>query len=332
MKKTMMLLTLLLVITLTGCSENPFEVPKEGYELIKTNEFLLIHNDGLEQEEVYSYTFTNEYYMYIPSESLTNEVHYDFTNINNYKDISDDFKAFIESFEFIETDEQDVDYGNKVDFSKGASEDDYNYKTIKVNEATDVYANITTSNGVQIRATYTIFDTEEGILYIPSYVVIETIDLHQSIRYDFLADTNDYNEIDVAIINYKTSFVALPPRTAYETEWEIERLSDLDSIDYFTRVYSHEYNQFGVYEVCTIELTTDCVDAEYFTLQAQVYDATIDDVQDFYINNFRGSFDGIGFYFISDNTTFRITSFEEGQVTDSNGERITVVNMTIEFY
>ena len=333
MKKIIAILTIALTLTLTGCGEDPFEVPKDGYHLIETDTFTLTHNNGVEETEVFSYTFSQSYYMFTKDEMDVNEVHYDFTNINNYQALSDDFKAFIDSFDLIEIEENKGNYSDKIEFSTGATEGDYHFETLEITgDSYDVYANITTSNGVLLRLTYTVFDTEVGILYIPSYVVIETVDLHQSTHYNFLAEPNEYDQIDVAIVDYVSTIVALPPRTAYELQYETLKHSDIVNDDYFQRIYTHELNLFGEYDVCLDGETEDCVEQETFSLQAQTYNATISDVQSFYINNFRGNFDSESFYFISDNTTYRITDFEEVQVTTDSGERITVVNMTIDFY
>lgn len=334
MKKAMTLvLGLLLVLTLSGCGEDPFAVPKDGYHLIETDTLTLIHNNGVEETEIFTYTFNHTFIMYTKDEQDINEVHYDFSNNNNYKDISDEFKTFLDSFELIKTDEKLAEFSSKVDFSTGATEGDFNYKTIELTgETLEVYANITTENGVLLRITYTIFDTEEGMLYIPSYIVIETVDLLESTHYDFLNEPNDYDEIDVAVVNHQSFIVALPPRTAYESEYEKLKETDLADNNYFERIYKHELGWYGEYDACENIDDTDCVPVEQYTLQAQVYDSTVEEVQDFYINNFRGNFDSTSFYFISDNQAFRITSFEEATVTGSDGAPVVVVNMTIEFY
>ncbi len=335
MKEIITVLTLLLVVALSGCGEeevNPFTAPEEGFQLTETDTLDFTYNNGLEETELFSYQFANTYYLYKDAETETNETHYDFTNINDYRLMSDDFKTFIESFDMIKLVKTSSTINSDLELSKGATDSSYNYDKLTVYTSTEVYASIVTTNGVQMRISYSIFDTNKGEFYVPSYIVIETVELHESIHFNFLNPTNEYNNNHAAIVDFKTSLIVLPPRTAYEQEFLTEKETDLSEGDYFTQITSINAGMLGEYDVCSTEDQIECFDKITYGVFAQVYESTEQEVIDFYVDNFRGNYEGETFYFIVNGETFKITNIEETQIQDSANNVLTVVNINIEFY
>ena len=332
MKKLLLIISVLaLTITLTGCTKgDPFE-EMEGFSLLETDTISLTHSNGIAETIVYSYTFDNEYFVFEKDESLQNTVHYDFTNINNFEDISEDFKAFLDTFDIIVEDMVVVDYGSTVELSNGAANGDFNYEEVDViGDTKDVYAYIITDDGVRLRLTYTMFNTADGVYYIPSYIIIETIDLHKAVSYTFLDPNNDYFGSNAVEIEYQTYSVALPPKTGVLLQFETDSEDDTFDLGYFKRVLSTDETYSGLIDICQIEDEEDCISREYYKLDAQVYNSTIREVKDFYVENFGGTYYYEDFLFISDGIAFKISGFEEVQVNGDNGEIITVVNMVVE--
>lgn len=331
MKKITALLLIVLVFTLSACSndkEHPFQ-PKDGYTFIETDTISLTHSNGVTEQVIYSYTFDHEYFMFLKDESLPNQVAYDFTNINDYKAISDDFKAFLDTFTIISEDVISANYGNVVDLSTGALEDSFNYEEVSITSGKDIYGYIVLRTGVQIRISYSIFETETDTYYIPSYIMIETIDLHHSVGYNFLGIDNEYFDSKAVLIDYKSNIVALPPKTGVEIEFAEEKKTDVHDLGYFQRVLETSETYYGEKDVCSDVITTNCIDKEYFVIQAQVYESSIEEVQQFYIDYFSGTYFYEDFVFVNDGVTFFIHSMEEVTV-QLNGKAVQVVNMVIE--
>lgn len=332
MKKLLLIaITLLLTISLSACkeTEDPFK-GLDGYTLLETDTISLTHSNGVTEQEIYSYTFTNEYYMFIKDDSLQNTVHYDFTNINNYKEISADFKAFLDTFDIISEDSVGGGYGDSVELSTGATEGNFNLEKVDIQDGgEDIYAYIVLRNGVQLRISYSVFKTAQETYYIPSYIIIETIDIHHSVGYNFLGVNNEYFDTKAVLIDYSTNITALPPKTGVQLDFEEEQETDLHDLGYFQRVLETDETLFGEKEVCSDIVTDNCIDKEYFSIQAQVYDSSIQEVQQFYIDYFSGTYFYEDFVFVNDGVTFYIHSMEEVTV-NIDGRAVQVVNMIVE--
>ena len=98
------------------------------------------------------------------------EGNYNFTAINNYKDISDDFISFLEYYDdYIEYERFLNDgYGDELKLSLGATERDFNLSKISVDgDVYDVDAFISIENGLRIIFSYTEFYSDGEMIIIP---------------------------------------------------------------------------------------------------------------------------------------------------------------------
>ena len=86
MKKIALLLTIILVFTLTGCSEKPFVSDVDGFTFTETDKIVYSVDSGVVKTDVFELSFSKNFKMFInEDQSIIN-----FKNINNYLEVSDE--------------------------------------------------------------------------------------------------------------------------------------------------------------------------------------------------------------------------------------------------
>jgi hypothetical protein len=331
MKKITLLLTILLVLSLTACSNSPFETDDEGYTFLETDELTYTHNDGTMEEVIFTYTFTQEYKMFVNEDGNI----YNFKNINNYKEMSTELKALFDHFgqRVSITKEASTGYSQKQELSLGATEDDFNYEKITVDElAFNGIAYISVDNGVTMFVNFTEFTVDEESYFIPSFIQLFTYEIHAEQSWTWVNSDNEYADTQGVIVNYKTLVVPVPMKTGADSPFD-ELLAGVEAvIDHFIRFVERITAYEGVWEICVPNQIDDCIDESYTELSVQIYEMTISDVTDFYSDYYSGGHDGYDFVFVNRGITFVITDMEEVQVRLDNDQVVDVVNATIRVY
>ena len=91
-----------------------------------------IHDNGVESRTLFEYDFSKTLKMFVNDDKTT----YDFKNINNYIDVSMNIQNFLEEHEgMIAYDSVRLSgFGDTIKLSVGATENDYNYKKVAIDD------------------------------------------------------------------------------------------------------------------------------------------------------------------------------------------------------
>lgn len=330
MKRIYLLLTLILVLTLSACGSKPYEPELDGYEYVELEALYFIHNNGVESRTLFQYDFINKIKVF----QNENETTYDFKNINDYVDMSVEIQQFLKEFEgMIAYDSIKLQgFNDTVKLSTGATDKDYNYVEVDIDEDVyDVTAFISAPNGVNIVINYTHFTQGAANIFVPSYIQFDISEIHSEVKWEYFSENNDFHNNEGKVITYNTIVVPTPMKTGSNLPFE-----DIDDdkhiiIDNF-HTFSIDQTGTGSIALCTETVTDNCIESNYTEIDVQIYYMDIDDVYDFYVNNYSGSHDGDNFVFVNDGYTFAIVDLEETEVRLENNELANVVNATIKIY
>ncbi len=80
MKKLIFLTSLLMVFTLSGCQEKPFDSDVDGFEYTESNELVFNFDTGSGKTELFRFEFDEELKMFVNDDKTI----YNFKNINDY--------------------------------------------------------------------------------------------------------------------------------------------------------------------------------------------------------------------------------------------------------
>lgn len=333
MKKLTLFISIILILGLSACSNKPFESDDDDFTLEESSVISFTYDNGLTTETIFEYTFSQSYKYFINSEGTI----LNFSNINNYKDLTNDIKTLLEAYEGRVSFDTvtSYDYKNKQKLSLGASENDYNYEKITVNEvAYNVNAYISVENGVNLLISYTVFIVGEEQYYIPSFIQMFVAEIHEGISYETLVENNEYNEYAGELIHYKKLIIPTPMKTGFDIPFETMQENDAVIIDSFTRFESIIQEDASEWPTCEIldSSMTSCTEGKYTEVDIQVYDMTANEVYDFYVNNYSGGNDGRDFVFVNMGYTFVLENIDEVEVELQNGSISTVTNATIKVF
>lgn len=330
MKKLLFAFSLLIVFTLTGCQDKPFETDLDGYTFTETDNITFEFDSGNGSVELFRYTFDTELKVFI-SESGTV---YNFTNINDYQVASDEIEKLLAQYEdttMFRTRER-TDFADEVELSTGATEDEYNY--VMIAHDGNVFqedAFIVTENGMTMIVSYTRFFIDGERLYVPSYIQLFVNTIHQEVSWEFLGVDNEYSEDRMKLITYELLIVPTPMKTGAFSSYE-EMIDNNSEVDDFTRVVSDSTDHSGTWPVCSGDTSNNCINPISTTLDVQIYEMTIDDVKLFYEENFGAQYVDGYFTFFNLDQAFVIYDMEEVQVRDDLGEIVDVVNAKIRLF
>lgn len=330
MKKRLFLLSLILVFTLTGCQDKPFESDLDGFTFEETDTLVFDYDLGNGSEELFRYTFDQELMLFVNEDRTI----YSFKNINNYEVISDEIKGLIDTY----TDTMKLrsvvsnDFKDVIELSLGATEDDYNFEKVTHDGEVSIEdAFIVTENGVTMIISYSKFTVDGEALYIPSYIQLFVHTIHQEVSWEFLGENNDYSDDRMKLITYDLLVVPTPMKTGVASSYDDLVTSDSE-VDAFRRVVNDSTINTGIWTVCSSETTSDCINPISTTLDVQIYEMTIDDVKVFYEDHFSGQYIDGYFTFFNLNQAFVIYDMEEVEVRADSGEIIDVVNAKIRLF
>lgn len=326
MKKLTSLLLVAFLFTLTGCENNPFE-PEEGYELQTITELIYTHNNGVTKEIIFDFDLEHETKVFYNEE----EQHIKFGNINNYQDISEDFKSLIDSFgDRIYYVHETADF-KAIDLSLGSTEENYNLQKFAVEEASKVFAYASTSSGLTVILSYHEITIDGTMYYIPSYLEYVVNEIHTEVAWEFLGEDNEYTELNAKIIHYQTILVPTPMLTASTSEYLKIQTNDLKTLSNFKRLVTNDTNDTGTWNLCETE-TDNCIEENSIDLEIQVYDMDTEDVFAYYEDYHSGSLYKGEFIFICNGNTFTLSDLTESNVQNDQGRTVTVVTATVKLY
>ena len=330
MKKIALLLTIILVFTLTGCSEKPFVSDVDGFTFTETDKIVYSVDSGVVKTDVFELSFSKNFKMFInEDQSIIN-----FKNINNYLEVSDEIKRILDeygqrvSLRKIAT----TNYRTKQELSLGADESNYNYEKITVDElAYDVSAFIAVDNGVTMFISFTEFTVGDESLYIPSFIQLFVNEIHREISWEYVGENNDYTNLPGKIIRYEKIIVPLPMKTGADSPFAELTANDGLMIDDYTR-FIDEVGTVGTWELCGVGETENCIEENYTELNVQIYEMNIQQVYDFYEQYYSGSYDNGSYVFVNRGYTFTIDEMEEVEVRQSDDSIVNVVNAVIRIF
>ena len=320
MKKTLLLTLLFIsIVLLTACSKNPFN-PLPGTELVQSDTLSYNYYNGQNTVELFEYTFSQEYYFFI---GLSN-VDYNFTSINNYQDISNEFITFLEYFdEYIIYDKYiNNDLDDSLRLSLGANGGDYNLTDVSVDgDIYDVDAFISTDNGLRIIFSYTEFYHNGELIIIPFYLSVIAYDVHEAYLKEYLPANNEYTPEKAILTKYITHIIPFPPKIGMWTSTFDEKDDDLLDLGHYMRIIQNTGNNTShTEEVCTSEITENCFESEFSILTGFIYEYSIEDTVSFYETNYGGRYDGNNFIFFVDGSSYKL-SLAQGSVEISYEDR-----------
>lgn len=327
MKKILFILSLVLVTTLTGCGDKPFESDLDGYEYTETDTISFSFNNGVGTAERFRYTFDAEYKMFINEDSTI----YNFKNINDYKKMSDALNDLLNHYPgtIKYRTRLSTDFDDVVELSTGANKSDYNLK--KFTHDGDVYiedAFIVTENGVTMMISYTRFSIDGETIVVPSFIQLYVSTIHRELTWEYLGEDNEYYDENSKVISYEQIIVPLPMKTGVSSSYET-LLETGTEVDPFTRVVTDSSKKLGLYIPCDEDTTAMCINPTSTILEVQIYEMSLDQVKEFYVDNYGGLYiDGM-FAFINSGNTFILYETEEVEIRDDQGGIIDVVNAKI---
>jgi len=310
MKKilTFMLLSIS-VFSLTACSVNPFKAPV-GTEFVESDTLSFDYYNGKNTQTLFEYTFSKEYYFFIDMFGGN----YNFTAINHYKDISDEFISFLEYYEdYIEYDRfLNAGYGDELKLSLGATDRDFNLTEISVDDDVyDVDAYISIENGLRIIFSYTEFYHDGEVIIIPYHLSILAYDIHETILKEYLPANNDYVSEKAILTEYITHIIPLPPKVGVWPSSFDYKENDLKDLGHYLRIVEDtEDNPVHTEEVCTDGVTENCFEREFSVLSGFIYNYSINEIVAFYELNYGGRYDGDNFIFFSASLSYKISLAE----------------------
>jgi len=327
MKKILFALSLFFVITLTGCQEKPFESDVDGYVYDETDTIVFEFNNGLETVEFFRYTFDTEIKLFVNEDATI----YNFKNINNYQIMSDEITKLLDYYKdtILYRSRSTTYYDDEIELSTGATESDYNLE--KITHDGDVLiedAFVVTENGVTMLINYSKFQVDGKFLLVPSYIQLFATTIHQEVSWEFLGANNEYSEESKKLISYQQLIVPTPMKTGVSSSFET-LLETGTQIDEFTLLVSDSTENQGTWLPCTNDAIDLCIDPASTTLEVQIYEMNLTEVQEFYEVFFGGLYIDGEFSFINNGQTFILYEMEEVQVRDGLGEIIDVVNAKI---
>lgn len=327
MKKVLFALSLFFVITLTACQEKPFEPEVDGYVYEETDTIVFEFNNGLETVEFFRYTFDTKIKLFINED----EPIYKFKNINNYQVMSDELTKLLDYYKdtIIYQSRPTTYYDDQIELSTGATENDYNLEKITHDgEVMIEDAFVVTENGVTMLISYSKFQVDGSYLLVPSYIQLFANTIHQEVSWEYLGPNNDYSEEAKKVITYQQFIVPTPMKTAVSSSFEA-LLETGTQIDEFTRLVSDSTENQGTWLPCIEDEIDLCINPVSTTLEVQIYEMDIAEVQEFYEVFYGGLYIDGEFSFINNGQTFIMYEIAENQVTDTLGEIIDVVSAKI---
>jgi len=277
MKKITILVSLLvLVFGLSSCAAKPF-VPPEGARFVEKSSLQFFINEEAEDPEEYWYFDFDEKYYFFEGPYFNN---INFTAINNYKDISDEFHRFLASASHVYKNSALGDYDDKIKLSLKATETSYNNITIKVDEIYDVDAILTTDNGLQIYFLYSTFTKDGDIIIIPSTIFAFYFTVLEVDTLTFIPSQNG----SASLIQYNINEHIVPVMPKSKVDNQIEQINPLFSnYESFTLVEEHDYIEETTISQCEDETLPNCFTKMTYSLTGIIDDEfTLDDVLDFY--------------------------------------------------
>ena len=333
MKKLVLFaMTLVLVFGLTACQTKPFTPPVAGSEFITTDMIEYTYSNGIINEKLYTYTFSQEYYMFLGPIGIS----YDFKTINNYEEISADFIAFIDSFgdnviyDYYPT----TEYGDSLKLSEGSDGDSYNLVNVEIDgEVNDVDVFISAPNAVRIVFSYTEFYSDGKRIVVPYHITFLTHDMHSSYEWEYIEASNIYSPNQVVAVKYQTYPVPLPMKASVTSSYYSDKDTDIEDLGNYLRVYEDTSTiTESIKAACIDEQTPEvdtCMVSEYSTVSAYIYDMTLSEAIVFYEENYGGLYVDNNFVIYNNGNTYSII-FAETTITTTDGVGADVISLLIE--
>ncbi len=299
---SLLILLVLIMISLGACTPRPLVGPA-GTTLVRSNEITHSYYNNDKSQTIFSFEFTNELIFFEgPLYSS-----YDFTQVNNYLDISAEFIIFLDSFDYIYYDkletEKEYEY---LDLSIGASENNYNLVEVPVDDKVyDVDAFIADSSGMRIIFSYTEFYSDGELIIVPFHVSFITHELFQEETITYLGPNNEYSEDGVKVITYTGLLVPLP---MVVNELYKPYANKVDTDEYYDKVTTEESDIVDVTEyACETINDTNCFERVNETKMFGVYHTTEEEIIAFYIDMFNGRYINDDFVVTNQGVDFIIT-------------------------
>ncbi len=330
MKKVFILSVLLTsIFFLTSCSQNPFRALPDTE--IEYNDVLTFdYFNGKITKELFHYQFSQDYYFF----KGTIDHNYRFTSINNYLEISNDFIAFLDTYDDMIIYDKffNESYGDSLRLSLGATDGNYNLETISSDgDIYDVDAYMTLENGMRMIFSYTEFYHNNQLIIVPYYLSFITYEIHEASLKEYLPSSNDYSDKKAILTKYHTILIPLPPKVGKVESTFNDKTNDLKDLGNFLRLEEDFSNTPSkVIEVCSTSNQEDCFNPEFSTLNGIIYDYSILEIITFYETYYHGSYQGDNFTFMVDDFTFLLTLEQTNIIKDD--DEIPVISFIITIY
>jgi hypothetical protein len=303
MKKYLFVLMVTLVFALSACSSKPFVGPA-GTVFTEDDRIMFYYDNGETETLQYELRFSQNYYFF--TSDLPNN--YDFTSINNYKAISDDFKDFLDEYKgyIVRKIYVNESVGDTITLSKGASSTNFNSIDVSVDgKVWDVDDYIAVENGVRIVFSYTEFYHDGELIIVPFHLAFLTADIHELTGVTYLGEDNEYAHESAVYYTYKTHVVPLPPRSGFLSTYRDG--TEIEDLGFFHRVVPDISNHpAGVVENCSVTVTEDCFETTYTSASGFIYDTTVTNVIVYYTELYNGHYIGDDFVFEYDGIQYVI--------------------------
>ncbi len=334
MKKLLLILLLSIsVVFLSSCSQHPFRLLPDT-ELLESDTIEFNYYNGKNTQKLFEYTFSNEYFFFV---GLVDR-NYRFTAINNYKDISDEFVAFLQYYdEYIVYDRfLNTEYTDELRLSLGANESRFNLTSVSIDDDVyDVDAFMSIDNGLRIIFSYTEFYSDDELIIVPYYLSIQTYDIHEAYLKEYLPVDNDYVLEKAILTKYVTHIIPLPPKIGILPSTLFEEDSDLKNLGHYMKIVQDPSDSIPhTEEVCTEEITENCFEVEYTSLSGWVYEWGIGSVRSFYEDNYEGRYINDDYIFTFNDQNYLLvlgSGILEVDTTDG-GYSEDIVNIEISIY
>ncbi len=301
-KVSLFILLVLIMISLSACTPRPLVGPA-GTTLVRSNKITHSYYNNDKSQMIFSFEFTQELIFFEgPLYSS-----YDFTQVNNYLDISAEFIIFLDSFDYIYYDkletEKEYEY---LDLSIGASENNYNLVEVPVDDKVyDVDAFITDPSGMRIIFSYTEFYSNDELIIVPYHITFITHELFQEESITYLGPNNEYSEDGVKVITYTGLLIPLP---MVVTEIHNSYPNKVDTDEYYDKVTTEESDIVNVTEyACETDDDINCFERVYGSKRFIVYYATEEEIISFYVDMFNGRYINDDFVVTNQGIDFAIT-------------------------
>lgn len=295
------LLTITMVL-LSACTPRPLVGPV-GTTLVRSNEITHSYYNNDKSQTIFSFEFTQELIFF---EGLLYSS-YDFTQVNNYLDMSTEFIIFLDSFDYIYYDKLETETKFEyLDLSTGASENNYNLVEVPVDDKVyDVDAYIADPSGMRIIFSYTEFYSNGELIIVPFHIAFITHDLFQEETITYLGPNNEYNKAGVKVITYTGLLVPLP---MVVNEFYNTYPNKIETDEYYDKVTIEESDIINVTEyACKTIDNTNCFERTNQTKMFGIYHMTEEEMIDFYIDVFNGRYIDEDFVVTNQGIDFIIT-------------------------